>query len=255
MPPPPPPGVSQFAATDPVSGIPAFGTLIQVLSSAGPPEVFVTIAGVGDITGPANTIAEVDVTSHSSGAPIKQTLPGLIDLGDIAFPCYWNPSDPTQNVSSSYGLEYLFFNRIVTKFRLVIPDPTHRAREFYGFVKSIGEDYKVAGVCTRNVAIRITSVMSDVASPINVTPSSLSTPAAALPTSTFNVAAGGSLAPWTAVPDVSWITVTTPSGPQTGDGDVTFSVAANVTAPVTPRVGHINISGLGLVFTVDQSDT
>jgi hypothetical protein len=94
-----------------------------------------------------------------------------------------------------------------------------------------------------------------VASPINLSPSSLSTSAAALPSSTFTVAAGGSLAPWTAISDASWLTVSSPTGAQTGDGDVTFDVAANTTAPVTPRVGNITITGLGLVFTVNQSDT
>jgi len=197
-------------------------------------------------------MAEVDVTSHSSGAPIKQTIPGLIDLGDISFPCFWNPEDPTQNVNSPYGLEYLFMNRLTTKFRYIMPNASHRTREFFGFVKSLGEDAKVAGVCTRNVAIRITSPLVDVASPVDVQPNKLDAPAAATPSSTFSVSTGGNNTPWSAVSDVPWITVTDPVVPQQGDGDVTFDVEANVDTPLTARTGHVNITGLGLSFTVDQ---
>jgi hypothetical protein len=237
-----------------IDGIPAFGTLVQVLSGSTPTETYTTIAGVGDITGPSNAMAEVDVTSHSSGAPIKRTVPGLIDLGDLAFPCFWNPDDPTQNISSPYGMEYLFFNRIVTKFQLVMPNESHRTRQFQGFVKTMGEDYKVAGVCTRNVAIRITSPMLDVASPISLTPAQdLNVPNAGAPSGTFTVKTGGDNAPWTAVPSDPWITITSPTAPQTGDGAVDYAVAAGT--PGTPRSGSITITGLNLVFNITQVGT
>lgn len=256
-PPPAPPSkkaTPRAGGGPPIDGIPSFGTVIQVLSS-GPgvtPEMFTTIAGMGDITGPGNSIAEIDVTSHSSGAPIKQTLPGLIDLGDLSFPCYWNPADPTQNVNSPFGLEYLFINRITTKFREVMVDPTHRTREFWGFVKSLAEDAKVSGVYTRQVSIRICTPMVDVEAPVNLTPASLNTPAAALPSGTVAVATGGNATPWTAVSDAPWLTVSAPTAPQTGDGDITYAVAANATG--TPRTGHINVTGLNLTFTVTQAD-
>jgi len=246
--------VTPSAAADPsVGGIPAYGTLIQVQSSTSP-EAYTTIEGVGDITGPTNAMAEVDVTSHSTGIPIKQTIPGLIDLGDIAFPCYWIPGSPTQVASSNYGLEYLFFNRIVTKWQLVAPDPTHYTRQFKGFVKTLGEDYKVAGVMTRNVAVRITSPFVTVPAPMTLTPpQNLTVPNAGAPTNTFAVAAGGSAAPWTAVASDPWITITTPTAPQQGDGNVTYAVAAGTAG--TPRSGSIAITGLGLTFNITQMAT
>jgi hypothetical protein len=244
----------QAAATPPTGGIPAYGTLIQVFSGTdtGGADVYTTIAGMGDVTGPSNTMAEVDVTSHSTGVPIKQTIPGLIDLGDLAFPCFWIPGDPTQSPTSSYGIEYLFINRIVTKWQLIAPDPTHYTRQFKGFVKTMGEDYKVAGVMTRNIAIRITTPLVAVASPISLTPpSDTSVPNTGAPTGTIQVAAGGSMAPWTAVPSDSWITITSPTAPQQGDGTITYAVANNPTTG-TPRSGTINVTGLNLVFDITQ---
>lgn len=224
------------------------------MASAGPPAEFVTIEGVGDITGPANSMAEVDVTSHSSGAPIRQMIPGLIDLGDLSFPCFWNPEDPTQNINSPYGLEFLFFNRIITQFQLVMPNATHRTRRFKGFVHTMGETYPVAGVCTRATAIRITSPMLDVPAPMNLTPAeNLTVPNAGLVSGTFTVAAGGSNAPWSVVPGAPWIHITAPVGVQQGDGDVTYVVDPGVAG--TPRSGTITVTGLMLVFNITQLAT
>lgn len=247
-----PTGLATAGSANIIGGIPAYGTLIQVLSDPGPPEVYTTIEGVGDITGPGNQLAEIDVTSHSTGVPIKQTIPGLIDLGDLAFPCFWNPSDPTQIISSPFGLEYLFFTRTVTKFQLINTDPTRRTRQFRGFVKTLTEDAKVTGVMQRNCAIRIVTPWADVASPIKLTPASLpSAPAAGQPTGTIQVTAGGSHAPWSAVPSAPWITVSTPTAPTVGDASITYAVAAQL--PAAPaRDGTINVTGLNLVFAIHQ---
>jgi hypothetical protein len=257
-PPPPPKGpTTKAAAPDaPVGGIPAYGTLIQVLSSGtGATEAYTNIEGAGDITGPTNAMAEVDVTSHSTGIPIKQTVPGLIDLGDISFPCFWIPGDPTQAPDSPYGLEFLFFNRIVTKWQLVAPDPTHYTRQFHGFIKGLAEDYKVTGVMTRTVQIRITTPLLQVASSISLSPASNpNVPATGSPTGTIQVKAGGSNAPWMAVPsDSTWITITTPTSQQQGDGTITYAVAANTTG--SNRSGSIYVTGLGLTYSIDQLGT
>src|SRR5262252_346760 len=146
----PPHVETQTTAMDGETGIPAFGTQIQVLASASP-ESWATIAGVGDITGPNTNVAEQETTSHSTGSPHRTFIPTLIDDGELSFPNFWIPSDPTQSIDSTYGLDYLFQNRLITKFRLINTDAGHRTREFKAFVKQIGEAYPVQGVCTRNV--------------------------------------------------------------------------------------------------------
>jgi len=250
--PPAPPPPSPFAAApdDTITGIPAYGTLIQVQSDPGPPAVFVNIEGVGDITGPGTNIAEAETTSHSTGAPVRSFIPTLIDPGELSFPCFWNPSDPTQSLSSPYGLESLFWSRSITTFQLVNTDPTHRTRQFRGFVKSIAETAPVAGIMTRNTAIRITSPMMDVPSAISLEPDNATALTAGGP-GTFDVKTGGSNAPWQAQSGVPWITIDDPVGLQTGDQTVNYTVASNGTG--SPRTGHILIAALSLSFTVTQS--
>jgi hypothetical protein len=245
---------STHSASPTYPPIPAFGTLIQVRTGVGPPEMYQTIAGVGDITGPANSLGEVETTSHSTGVPIRSYVPALIDLGDLTFPCFWNPSDPTQNVNSPFGIEFLFYNRQITKFQLVMPDPTHRTRQFMGYVKTMGEDYKVQGVCTKNIAIRINSVLTDVPSAIAVTPASASVPGTGTTApQTVQLTAGGSAAPWLPIASAPWITVVTPTAPQTGDGPFTYSVAAQ-TVGATARTGTIVVASLSLTFTINQAN-
>lgn len=236
------------------TGIPAYGTQLQVLTSAPgvTPETFLTIAGVGDITGPAPQIAEVETTSHSTGTPIRTYIPSLIDPNQMSFKLYWQPNDPTQAPGSAYSLEYLFWNRIVTKFRMVNTDANHRTREAYGFIKQISEAYTVAGLCERTVIIRLSGAFTDVASSVYLTPANATLASAAVPSTSFDVNTGGSQTPWTPTTDVAWITISTPTGPTVGDATVTFAVTAQNSGDPA-RVGHVNITALGLAFMVNQA--
>lgn len=138
------------------NAIAAFGTLIQV-GDGSSPETFHTIAGVGDIDGPGVSVDEFETTNHSTGTPHKTWVPTLIDDGSIAFPMFYQPTHPTHSLTSTYGLEYLFQNRVTRNFRIVTPDPSTTKRQFAGFVKDMGESYPVAGVMVRDVTIRIAS--------------------------------------------------------------------------------------------------
>ena len=246
-PPPPPPEATAFTAPvdPPITGIAAFGTQIQVWDGT----AFVSISGVGDITGFNKAVAEIETTSHSTGNPHRTRIPSLIDDGQLSFPCYWNPADPTHSASSVYGLEYLFENRIIGRFRMVNTDQGHRAREFQGYVLSLGETYPLAGVCTWATVIRSTSTPVEVPSPIGMTPSAATATSAGGP-GTCEVATGGINVTWVAVSDSSWLHVTD-STPQTGAGDADYTVDAQL--PAAPaRVGHIHVAALNLTLTVSQ---
>lgn len=233
-----------------VTGIAAFGTLIQVLSDPGPPEVFISIPGAGEISGPSSTMGTTETTSHSSGQRIRTFIATLADGGSLSFPCYWNPADPSHRLDCTYGLPFLFWNGILTKFRLVAPDPTHYTRIIPGVVESIGETYPLDGVMTRNVSIKVAGMPQEVPSAISMTPDS-ATPTKTGGPGTFSVATGGAPTTWTALSTVPWISITAPTAPQEGDGDVSYTVATN--GGTSTRTGHITIAELALSFTVTQA--
>lgn len=229
-------------------GVPAFGTQIQVMSACGPPDTFTTISGVGDISGPNTSVAETETTSHSTGSPHRTFIPTLIDDGEISFPDFWNPSDPTQSLYSPFGLENLFQNRAVTKWRLVTPDASNRTREFLGFVKTLGETYPVQGVMTRNVSIRITSVPKDVQAVVTLTPAQNITVPATETSASITVATTDTMS-WGAVSDApSWLTIDAPTSPVSGNGTVDYTATAQL--PAAPaRTGHILVGDKSFLVT------
>lgn len=84
----------------------------------------------------------------------------------------------------------------------------------------------------------------------NLVPTSLSAAAIGGANNTFEVNTNGNPAEWLPSSGESWITVTSPTTPETGDSGVVFNVAANGGAA---RSGTIAISGLNLSFTVNQA--
>jgi hypothetical protein len=77
------------------SAVHAKGTLVQVETSAGS-GVYTTIPEVGAVTGPSAASSEHDVTSHSTAGLFKETLLGIIDPGEIAFPMNLVPGNALQ---------------------------------------------------------------------------------------------------------------------------------------------------------------
>jgi len=243
----PPSIVPLEPSTDPA--IAAYGTKIQVLSKASPEE-YTTIAGMGDLTGPNVTLGEIETTSHSTGIPHKTFMPTLIDDGDLSFPCYFNPSDPTHSLYSPFGLENLLQNRAVTKFQLINTDPAQRTRQFRGFVKQLNETYPVQGICTKATTIRISGIPTDVLAAVTLVPVDNLTETAAGGAKTIAVTSTSTQA-WSAASDApSWLTITAPLTPTVGDGTVNYTVAASV-APQPARTGHITIGDR--TFTVTQA--
>jgi hypothetical protein len=84
---------------------------------------------------------------------------------------------------------------------------------------------------------------------VTLVPTGLPTETAAGGTHTIAVTSTDTLA-WTAISDVSWITVTAPTGSVTGNGNVNYTVAAS-TAPTPARTGHIQVGNQQ--FTVSQA--
>jgi len=154
----------------PKQALPAIGTLLQIGNGASP-EVFNSIANIGDITGPGTSAAVVDVTSHTSvSAPWRSKIPTLLDAGDITLPLYVDPSSGAPATSGGYwganfaaGLGRLFANRgqspgVPYNFKIIYIDGT--TDEFQGFITKYSRKSPVAGVYTADVTITITGVPS-----------------------------------------------------------------------------------------------
>ena len=152
--------------------LPSIGTLLQVGNGASP-EVFNSIANIGDITGPGTQAAVVDVTSHTAAsAPWRQKITTLLDPGVITFPLYFIPSSGAAGGLGNYeghnfasGLGRLFANRGLTpgvpyNWKLVFPDGIPTTYEFQAFISKFNIKNPVAGVATADLELTITGIPS-----------------------------------------------------------------------------------------------
>lgn len=135
----------------------AINTFFQI-SDGNSPENFVTVANVGDITGPTFKAAVVDVTSHSTGNPWRQKVVTLLDPGTIAFPCYFIPND-----SGHQRLQGIFVNRglptlpgVNFDMRLSYPTSPRTIYSLSGYIDQFSMDAKVADVIRANMQITLT---------------------------------------------------------------------------------------------------
>jgi len=152
--------------------IPAIGTLLQVGNGASP-EIFNSIANIGDITGPGTSATVVDVTSHTSvSAPWRQKIPTLLDAGTVTLPLYYVPSSGAPTGAGTFmghsftaGLGRLFINRglspgVPYNWKIIYPDGLNTTDEFQAFVTKYSQKAPVAGVLTCDVELTITGIPS-----------------------------------------------------------------------------------------------
>ena len=152
------------------AGIPATGTLLQVGNGASP-EVFSTIANIGDINGPTTQTALVDVTSHTSTSiPFRQKIPTLIDPGMVSLPVFIIPASGGPSggqIGHNYaaGIGRLLVNRglspgVPYNFKIIYPDGLSTFDEFQGYITKYSRKMPVAGAISGDLQIDITGIPS-----------------------------------------------------------------------------------------------
>ncbi len=131
---------------------PAINTLFQI-GSQGSPQVFNTIANVGDISGPTMDGNVVDVTSHSTGSPWREKIVTLLNPGEASIPLFFIPSSagtitPGQQFGhdGTNGLLAVFTGRLLSSYKIVFPDSAATSWYFSGYITKFNIDSKVADV-------------------------------------------------------------------------------------------------------------
>jgi|SRR6185369_8462708 len=134
---------------------PAINTLLK-LGNGASPEVFTTIANVGDLSGPGLQATVVDVTSHSTGVPWREKITTLLDGGDLSVPLYFIPSDTGHKQLLSIFTEKNGTTNGLRNYKLVFPDGAATTYAFSAYISKFSLKEPVAGVIEAAVTFTLT---------------------------------------------------------------------------------------------------
>ena len=120
-------------------------------------ETFSAIAEVLDISGPNQTVEQIEVTSHSS-AGWREFIAGLRDGGEISFPVNFIPGDTTQWGTGNDSLMDLFNTGTTWNYRIVFPNGYYG--EFAALITAFGVSAPVDGAVTADMAMKISGAVT-----------------------------------------------------------------------------------------------
>lgn len=152
------------------AGQPAINTLFKA-GNAASPEVFNTVANVGDLNEILSmTTDTADVTSHSTSVPWSQIIPTILNGGKVTFPLFFIPSSGAASGgvlghNDTAGFMKLFTDRgaggvagVPINFKVVFPDVAATTYNFQGFVTAFKIKAPVKGVLMADCEVSVTSM-------------------------------------------------------------------------------------------------
>lgn len=137
------------------SATPAYGTLLKIGDGA-TPEVFTTIAEVGDLEAPEIILNTEDATTHDS-AGWGEVIGTQLDGGEPTFTINWRPTNATHDETT--GLLYSILNRVKKNFKVVLPS-TVKTFSFAAVVTSFKPKQPVKGILQAEIKLKISGAVS-----------------------------------------------------------------------------------------------
>ena len=137
--------------TDAIS---SFGTQLKMGDGATPTETFASIAELGDLDGPDESLATEEVTNHGSPNGRDEYIGTILSGGEVSFSLNWLPSQPTHA-----ALREAMVSRRKTNFQLLFPDLD--GYQFAALVTGIKPKAPVKGKLAADVKMRISGDVTE----------------------------------------------------------------------------------------------
>ncbi|MDQ8045263.1 MAG: phage tail tube protein [Patulibacter sp.] len=133
-----------------MSGQDGFGTLFQRGNDAG--NVFVTMGGVTNISGPARSRETIDVTAHDSPDGWMEFIGGLKDGGEVSCDINYDPSDDTHDLDDDFD------DVTPRKYRIVLLPGTEDEHTWTinGVLTGLEDEFPYDDKMTRSLTIKVT---------------------------------------------------------------------------------------------------
>ncbi len=114
----------------------AYGSLLQ-LGDGASPEVFTSVAEITELTPPAMSRDDIDVTSHQSSDGYREFISGLRDGGEVSFKANWLPTNSTHDGTT--GILETFNDDVNHNWKIILPN-TLITIAFSGFLTAFEPD-------------------------------------------------------------------------------------------------------------------
>ena len=114
----------------------AYGSKLQIGDGAGS-EAFTDVAEIVELTPPAMSRDEIDVTSHNSADGYREFISGLRDGGEVSFKANWLPTNTTHDGTT--GLLESFNDNANHNWKIILPNSLITI-SFVGFLTAFEPD-------------------------------------------------------------------------------------------------------------------
>lgn len=111
------------------SGVLVAAASAALTGGADSAEVFSTIDGARNITGPTFSLETIDVTHHTSASSYRKIVPSFKSGGEVSFDLIYDPAEDEHE-----GLLTDFENRTLRNFQMVLPDSGNMTYGFSAYV-------------------------------------------------------------------------------------------------------------------------
>jgi len=135
------------------SAIWAYGSLLQIGDGA-VSEAFSTVAEIVELTPPAMSRDDIDVSNNDSSDGYREFIPGWRDGGEVSAKANWLPTNTTQAYSSASGLHGQFNDNVKHNYRIVLPSSLITI-SFSGFLTAFEPDLPLEEQAQLSFTIKI----------------------------------------------------------------------------------------------------
>lgn len=133
------------------SAIWAYGSLLQIGDGAAS-ENFTTVAEITELTPPAMSRDDIDVSNNSSSDGYREFIPGWRDGGEVSAKANWLPTNTTQDYTT--GLHAQFNDNVKHNYKIILPS-TLITISFSGFLTAFEPDLPLEEQAQLSFTIKI----------------------------------------------------------------------------------------------------
>jgi|SRR3972149_2860368 len=114
----------------------AYGSVLQIGDGAGS-ENFTSVAEILELTPPAMSRDDIDVSNADSSDGYREFKPGWRDGGEVSFKANWLPTNTTHDFTTGLGVQ--FNDNVVHNYKIVLPSSLATVT-FSGFLTAFEPD-------------------------------------------------------------------------------------------------------------------